>query len=340
MGIKHPLSGGGPKGLRWFIRWFYRHFFSADLIIGVDRDGVIEAAAISKMKGIPCGYISYEIFFESETSVQFKQPEREACRHILFAVCQDPERSKLLVRENHIGAEKIIQIPVAGRKVQRGEKNFSLHDALGIDRKKHIALFVGSIAPWTKAEEILGAAHGWPDDWVLVVHPRYGRSLHVMRLQWKYRKSNNIYFSLTPGSRCRDIATMIQSADLGIALYRPVAGNIYTNDNIRYLGLASGKISCYLQNGVPVVVNEIGAFAERIRTCRLGCVVGDDITLPSMSEIEQWREHCYQFFENTLDLDKTIQPLLRTINRLCKKGTGEMVISKQRTTAGTDSSRP
>ncbi|GAI21083.1 unnamed protein product, partial [marine sediment metagenome] len=115
------------------ISYINENFKSYDLVIGVDR-GIIEAALIAQNREIPCGLISYEIFFEEETSEEFKQKEIEACKCLDFIVCQDALRAKYLSIENNIALEKIINIPIAGRGIKKGEKNSYLYDSLGIDK--------------------------------------------------------------------------------------------------------------------------------------------------------------------------------------------------------------
>ena len=61
----------------------------ADLVVGVDRQGLIEGAVIARSKGIPLAYWSYEIFFTTESSSNFKALERREASSVRFAVAQD-----------------------------------------------------------------------------------------------------------------------------------------------------------------------------------------------------------------------------------------------------------
>ena len=83
-----------------------------DLIIGVDRLGLIWADCFSKSFKSPCALISYEIFFLKETSKLFKMPEIEASKRVSFAIVQDDKRAEKLSEENKIDKKKLIQIPV------------------------------------------------------------------------------------------------------------------------------------------------------------------------------------------------------------------------------------
>jgi glycosyltransferase involved in cell wall biosynthesis len=303
------------------ISYINENFKSYDLVIGVDR-GIIEAALIAQNRQIPCGLISYEIFFEEETSREFKQEEIEACKCLDFIVCQDALRAKYLSIENKIALEKIINIPVAGRGIKKGEKNSYLYDSLGIDKDKKIALFMGSVAQWSMADYILESAKLWSEDWVLVVHSRYGLDQHVRPYYEKYKHLDNIYFSLEPVADPNKMHRIIHSADIGFAFYKPLENNIWAGNNIRYLGMASGKIATYLQHGLPIIINEIGQLSDYVRKYGLGLVVDDNgnfSTPLTDGQLLKFRLNCLEFFEKRLDLNHTIVPLLKIIQRLFDK---------------------
>lgn len=289
------------------------------LVIGVDRDGIIEASYISQLLGIPYGLISYEIFFRDETSARFKSKEVDACAHIDFAVCQDVVRSSLLAKENHIPLEKIINIPVAGRGVRMGEKTRDLHNRLNIPPDKKIALYMGSIANWTMIKELIQSVDNWPEEWVLVLHDRYGISSKVNKLIGG-RHSESIFISNEIYPTPEDLSEILHSIDLGIALYKPTFDGIYTGKNLKYLGLSSGKIATYLQHGVPVLTNENGLISDYIREYETGYIIEDADDIPEVLKSIN-REGCdmkgsHILFEEKLDLNHHINPLIDKIESL------------------------
>lgn len=289
---------------------------SASLIIGVDREGIILGSKIAKTKKIPYGLISYEIFFNKETGEDFKKEEIKACQDIDFAVCQDPLRAEKLAEENMIPAQKIINIPVGGRFVEKGPKNFFLHDEFGISHDKHIVLYIGEGSDWTRMPDLVKYAQDWQEDWVLVIRLKYGINNYMKQIVEQYKNSKKVFFSLSRVNSCKELTPLIKSADMGVALYKATYANYWLGDNLKYLGLSSGKISAYLQHGLPVIVNDIGLWSDNIRTYKLGFVVDDKIILPSADELEQYKGRCYEFFEEKLDLNKTIAPLLDKIETI------------------------
>ena len=287
--------------------------------IGVDRDGVIEASYLSRLLGIPYGLISYEIFFRDETSARFKNEEIGACAHIDFAVCQDDVRSSLLAEENQIHIEKVINIPVAGRGVRKGEKTQYLHNRLNIPSDKRIALYIGSIAKWTMIEELVQSVDNWPDEWVLVLHNRYGINSEVNKFIG-YERSKSIYISNESYPTPKDLSEMLHSADLGIALYKPTFDGIYTGNNLKFLGLSSGKIATYLQHGIPILTNENGLISDYIRESGAGYIIDDlkEISerLESINPKGCERAGGYTLFKEKLDLDQQIKPLMNKIKSI------------------------
>lgn len=289
------------------------------LIIGIDRDGVIAAAMVARQLHVPYGLISYEIFFADETGADFKQPEIDACAEVRFAVCQGSERSRQLVLENRIPADRIIDIPVAGRFVRRGERNHTLHSTLGLPPETKIALYVGSVvSAWTMVNDLILNTENWDDDWVLVLHGRYNDH-DMQRFQQRHKPAKRVFFTPRSGLPFEALQSLVQAADLGIALYRPTFADAHEGNNLKYLGMSSGKISTYLQHGVPIVVNDIGEMADHVDEYQLGIHVHTLDELPARlratdrATLGRWRENCYQYFERNLDLQTRINPLLDAI---------------------------
>ena len=294
-----------------------------DLIIGVDR-GIIEAHALSQALNIPYGLISYEIYFADETSANFKLPEILACKDLSFAIVQDQVRAEQLCRENEINHEKIIYIPVAGRGLQNKEKSFALHDSIGLSRRTKLALYMGEIScTWSGIHEILSHVQDWPEDWALILHHRYGSdaaSELAPYLNEQIRKK--VFFSPFPTLKQSEMHRLLNSVDAGLAFYTPTPGHPLSNKNLKYIGMASGKIATYLQHGVPVITNEIGLVCDYLKSYQAGAVVKEANELPALlanfnSSGEVFKpQNCHKLFTDKLDLNNTIQPFLSSLQAL------------------------
>ncbi|MGE5411841.1 MAG: glycosyltransferase, partial [Clostridiales bacterium] len=294
-----------------------------DLVIGVDR-GVIEASFVAKFYRIPYGVISYEIMFAEETTSQYLVNDINASKDVSFAVCQDELRSFHLSKENHIPLSKIINIPVAGRSARRGVRAYNLHEILGIPRQKKIALYMGSVtSKWAGINEIIEEIDNWPDDWVLLLHQRYAQYENNFLREISPKK--NIFISPYSSLPFDNIGELLNSVDLGLGIYIPQKSSIFEGNNLKYIGMASGKIMTYLQYGLPILINELGEMSVHTRQNQLGTVVENLREIPSAlaalssDVLSAQRENCISFFESELDLDKKVMPLLSVIQKVTSR---------------------
>jgi len=283
-----------------------------DLLIGVDCEGIMLASHWAEMQCIPCGHISYELYFEKEAGIRLKKIERAACEKVVFSICQDKLRANYLRLENGIEQHKIINMPVAGRTLHRQPSSYHLHDKLGLDRNKRIALFIGSCVKWTMYDQIIESVKKWPENWVLVVNSRNTlpdfHSSHAER----------IYMLEEPATTFHDLSSILLSAEVGLAFYQPQYGvSIGLGLNLECIGLSSGKINTYLQHGLPIIINEIGEMSDLVRSHNLGLVIDSPEQLPTalvQMENLQLRDQCYSFFEKRLSLNVTVETFFNSLS--------------------------
>lgn len=303
------------------IRKYYRPFLSNlgryDLVIGVDRQGIIEASLIADHLAIPYGFISYEIFFAEECGRNFKNAEIQACRNLAFAVTQDQVRATRLAEENGISLERTLLVPVAGRGIERAPRAHALNTRLQISEANNIALFAGALVERNMIGELVEGLCYWPHNWAVVLHGRYGsRDIQQLNASVRLDRASNLFLSTEAIPDIRQMSQLIHSADLGIAFSKPTFDSIYSGNNIKYLGMSSGKIPLYLQHGLPVLINEIGEMSDYVRRYQLGFVIDQmaDVgrLLKDFNDAD-WQRNCHEFFQEKLDLNVTGKTLLAAI---------------------------
>jgi hypothetical protein len=297
-----------PRARPDFARW--RGY---DLVLAIDR-GIIEGSWIARHYGIAHALLSYEIFFREETSARYKAPEVEACRGLAFAVCQDALRTRHLCLQNGIAAANVLQVPAAGRGFRAATpKPRLLHERFRLPAPTKTVLHMGSFAEWTRAPFLLESTRHWTEDWVLVIHDRYGASPATRKLVRKHAQPERVRLSEAAFADAGAMSGFVQSADLGVALYRPDYRNAWIGRNIEHIGLASGKISTYLQHGVPVATHELGEISGLIREHGAGQVFSlEQPFVPEATALGR-REACRQLFEGHLDLDRFAGPFLEAV---------------------------
>jgi hypothetical protein len=308
-----------------FNKYMQSNLFPLDisLVIGVDQ-GIKLANYISVSKGIPLGYINYEMYFKNEWNSALKYEEINACKNINFAITQDSFRAYLLSKENSIPINRIINIPIGEQYLGPYKQNNYLRNKLNIPYDKKIALYMGSFGDWTATGNLIKCVAKWPESWVLVLHPRYGLENNVMCYFDDIKKSENIFVSYEPVHYTYELENIVCSADIGIVLYLPDFSSPIFGKNILFIGLSSGKLSTYLKYGLPVIVNNKTNLADLIYDYQLGYVVQDEVDVNpcyfTENNLPIYKERCINFFKEYLDFSKYKNNILYLVeNVICGK---------------------
>lgn len=296
-----------------------------DFMIGVDRVGIYVTYAIHCLYNIKYGYLSYEIFFEKETSKKFKSIEKFACKNIEFAIIQDKQRGLNLHKENDIPFEKMLYMPVAGSTKYPYQKSYFVYDLLNIEYTKKMIIYTGSIASWS-CFSLLFESISIPEDWVFVIHDRYGSSFEKLSGMVKDLPANVYFLDIELFSN-HDMHKILHSADLGLALYCPDFLSPYTGKNISDLGLSSGKISTYLQNGLPIVTTYNKVLLEYLSEYSIGYMINEITELEMLLVEYQDNIHCHEdcinFFDAILSFKNSEESFLSRINIALKSNQKE-----------------
>lgn len=288
-------------------------------MIGID-EGIIDAAVMAQSADIPYGYISYEIYYDDEivfpASKRNKLAARAACKGAQFAVVQDPVRGKALVREYGIPEDKLCYMPVAGSGSVPYVPSSYLHDKLGIEREKSIILYMGTLGSWALTDMLAEQSNALPDNYVLVLHGRYGVKNDMRR---NYSENQKLFFSTEPVDGDRALRRLVQSAFCCIALYIPTYTSLTSGKNVRDIGMASGKIATALQHGVPILVNEIGQVAHIVRQELCGLVLDMESLYPLnavvfLESVPNLHSNCHRAFETYFDFCCVKEDFLHMVN--------------------------
>jgi hypothetical protein len=290
-----------------------------DIIIGVDRQGLIEASIISKYTRIPYIYISFEIIFESETNKKFKDIERISSKCVKYWFVQDEIRMRCLINENNLDEINCIKLPLASA----GDGVFCkkmLRDDLLIPKNLKLAILMGSINDWTMSKEIIKSVIMWPEEWALIVHSRYGDTERIIKRMIKEYDtySRKIYISNNSNDMVDDLGYILGGVSLGLTFYKPDYFGMYTGKNLEFLGLSSGKISTFLRYGIPVIMNNIGLYSELANIYNFGFVVNSENEIAKVMdkyeyEEEKYKRNAKEYFKKYLDFNKYKNTVLDAI---------------------------
>ncbi len=285
-----------------------RSFAEEDIrfIIGIDDIGIYKAKNIADFLGVSYLFLSYEIMFDHEiekiggrTAKKNKKRAKQAAQSAVCAIAQDETRRHILSKEYCIPEEKIYLMPVSNSGSHRIEKSHYFYDKFSIPYDKKILLYMG----WMdikQEQRMIEFAHYMPSDWVLVAHSRY-----------KYKSSiesdmvgKKLFFSFdAPVENLDEMGTLLSSCHMGFCSYEPDYSSIFTGDNIRYIGLSSGKTTTFLQYGVPVLVENMNIWDEMVEAKKIGLVMHHPEDLQKLSTInpQEYADNAICFFDEHLD---------------------------------------
>jgi len=298
-GVKLPrwTFGRGGRPYSWFItkccRPLWRQFFFErelcrrhaalpyKCFIGMDPEGLIDAAPLAKRLGIPFIFWSLELRFAEDSLTKrqrtLKTQEIQISRQADIVIIQDKWRAKAIIEENGFNPAKIMLVPNSPiGKARRAPGNY-IREQLGIPPNRKIVLCAGTIRWWAMSQEIVEAANSWPENYILVMHSRqrsytYG-SEYVKKIV-EMADPQHVIVTFHPTSS-EEYRSLVDSADIGLALYNPFLpmSSAKPDRNLEFMGFSSGKLAAYLHCGLPVIVNQSTGPKELINEYHCGICV-------------------------------------------------------------------
>jgi hypothetical protein len=297
-----------------------------DLVFGVNPEGVIAALDYYRKWNTPFVYLSYEMLFKDElyekARLCLKREEIEASQFAHLVIMQDPRRGYLLSQENNVSKKKMFWLPVSPKMEGSGCKSDYLRKTYHIPDEKWVVLHSGSFEKWTYAEELLQNTQNWSDNVVLVIHCKQkgGKRRRNIKKILNKDKHSNIIFSTTPLERSA-YEQMVSSADIGLCLYKEVAGDPFLQKNIRHIGLSSGKFAYYTKFGLPVISVRSKTYTELAKHYNFGEDLEQFSELPGamhriMADYDRYSRESKSLFREKLVFDLYCTPLIEKLSTI------------------------
>jgi glycosyltransferase involved in cell wall biosynthesis len=313
------------------IKYIHRlHFFQAcynitrlyayDFLIGVDQEGIIAAGILAKIRKIPYGYYSLEILAKEDIHKRkgfkkifwnmLKILESHFSRKAFATIVQDNYRANILIKDNLLDESKIFIVPNSYYFTDNNinNKNYDL----GIPVDKKIIIYTGSIVQEVAIKEIIDQVKLWPEDTVLVLHAPH-RTPYLEEVEQIINQNNlrdKIIISIKRLT-FDELCILIRQAHIGISFYESVDKNTEL--------ACSGKVSFYLSQGIPMIINNISPQSmELVSKYRCGvCVnsseeVGKAIQI-ILNNYSDYSENAKIAFKHELDFKKYFNKVLEYI---------------------------
>jgi hypothetical protein len=295
-------------------------------VFGCNPEGLIEGYPIARQLDVPLVYISFEIYFrdelESEADLKQKQLEMEASKNVDLVIIQDELRAELLAGENNINLSKFVLLPVSPEGPAIKTKSRFLRNKFQIEKDRIIVLHSGRFSRSTFGQELVEAAHSWPDNYVLIIHTRFnGAKSKYVSQEMNKSDPSKVKFSTEPVTY-DEYDTLVSSCDIGLAFQKKL-NTKSTQKNTYHIGFSSGKFSYYTKFGKPIITNQLPTYASLFRRYPAGLCVSemaeiegaiDDIVM----NYERMSKSSIHLFNDKLDPDKYFPEVFDRIEMLLR----------------------
>jgi len=236
----------------------------------VDPEGLLLLLG-STLQNYECWYFSYEMWFKDEISSRLAGLMSRKINSVDYIISTDAVRERLLVNEFDLANKQKFCWPVFAPENQSRPE---LSKLVGLKRELNdfkVVVFIGSIENWTMAPEIFGALSSLPENFKILVNSRE-KSKNIEKLiPVAFRPK--FVINTIPLNNFLEVLSFLKLADIGIAFYKPTFTKRVLGRNIEEMGYSSGKLSTYLQAGLPVMTNVGGVFKQDLLKYKSGVYV-------------------------------------------------------------------
>ncbi len=268
-----------PSGAVRLVTALMMHRPTYHAIVTVPQWGLHYAGIAARLAGIPMGCISDEIKTDAEAvsdrQRRWRDRERRAHRRCRWTIALSAERADFVRQENDLGeAHRIFVVPNAEAGESHRVPSRYFHEALALPPDARVLLHAGSLW-WQGTADLIERARGWNDDWTVVFQIRLagaGRPAAPPCIRFSEE--------VLPA---RLLNHAVSSATIGLALYDA------QSTNNRLMGSASGKVSLYMRNTLPVIATRAGGF-EWLEHEGCGVCIDDVSEIPAGAD-RIWREY-------------------------------------------------
>jgi len=275
-------------------------------LVTVPQWGLHYGAVASRVAGIPMGCISDELKTESEAVTgeqrEWKQRERRAHQRCRWTIALSQERADFIREENRLGpGHRIFVVPNSEPGASRRISSRYFHDVLGLPSDARLLLHAGSLW-WQGADALIESTRSWASDWMVVFQGR-----HVAATNGRHDSARVRFSRQVLPAALLDYAA--SSASIGLALYDE------SRTNNRLMGTASGKVSLYMKNSLPVIATRAGGF-DWIEREGCGACVSSVSEIPGAadriwSDYDRYARNVRRYYDDTLDFTSRFQPVAR-----------------------------
>jgi glycosyltransferase involved in cell wall biosynthesis len=292
-----------------------------DVIITVDPEGAIAARRF--IGRTPLVYLSLELLSSADIPSRrfrrWKSIEQRVAQAADFIIIQDRRRAEWFAQENGLALDRCVLLPNAPREAAPARNRY-WHEHFGLKAEQKVVLHAGSLHAWSGIEKIVAASRAWPEPWTLVVHSRDWTSSVMRQRMRALADPGKAFFSWEPAERGR-YAQLVAAADVGVAFYHRKHGDPFGGENLRRVGLSSGKLAYFLQCGLPVITNSWSNLGSLVASADCGLVVEDAAEIASslprlLADYDGYSQRAKAAFKEWYNLEQKLAAVLARIEMI------------------------
>ena len=295
-----------------------RKFKSLDkdysLVFGMGQGGLHFASLISQKSNSKLILLNDEFPEVYEDSI-WKRKERKASDLVDITVVPDIIRFDYLCNDLPQLKSKphfeLINIPFPSKEIPV----IDWHMRLGVSVEKKLFVHAGGVGDHNMTKELLFSVNDWDDDQVLIlrVHSKGWASSYLKSIMPDNSKGKIIVYD--DFLSIQELDSLILYCKASFAFYKP------KNDNLTYVGKASGKLMRSIALGTPVIVSELPSFGF-VEKNKIGFVLDEQLSgiVDSMHKIveseSRLRLNCNSYFHDQLNYREQWDRFYRAANYL------------------------
>lgn len=285
-------------------------------LIGVEKKGLSWAGWHGVKLNIPFIYHSLELYtyrhpdlYEIPKGVRTKIAEEYFHKKSTATIIQDPERGRVLLRDNGLEETELLYLPVSilDDPDKNRDHDTYLHEKFQLPKNQILIIQFGLFYNRRYTVELVKIAQNFPENWSLVLHG-YGLSNDYINQIQEMDKKNKVILSLAlvPSDQ---IHRIINSAHIGLSFYA------YSNDNDRLTAYASEKMALYQKFGLPFIAFDYSGYREIAGRFKSGVVIPSLGQLTEaietiLSSYEIFRKNAFSCFSECYDYGKNSQRVI------------------------------
>jgi len=280
-----------------------------DLLIGIEKRGLIIAGILSDELNVPFVYYSLELYVEGHPwfgdFCHLRCQEVQYHQKSLGTIVQDCFRAETLMRANGNPSSRVVELPIGVRRPAQPIRS-DFRARLGVKQGSCMVLSLGGIAKHRLSEALLDLSDRLDQGTTIVLHgPIQGRNYFP-----RSRKNAIVSTQMVPEA---DLPSLIATCDIGLVVYR----NDVVND--RLTAFSSQKVAYYLALGKPIVTIDNESYRRLFAEFACGETFAQVDDIPQAIEkvlvdYDRYARQALAAFEKYYCLDNTVPPV---INEIC-----------------------